>query len=81
MFPKHHTFRHIHKVSLENHLQNHRTPDSGSEGWGFESLPVYHSKNAASEKMQRFFFDFLAFYALHTGKSVSFRKFLSGGRH
>lgn len=59
MFPKHHTFRHIHKVSLENHLQNHRTPDSGSEGWGFESLPVYHSKNAASEKMQRFFFDFL----------------------
>ena len=37
MFPKHHTFRHIHKVSLENHLQNHRASDSGSEGWGFES--------------------------------------------
>ena len=36
-----------------------RASDSGSEGWGFESLPVYHSENAASEKMQRFFFGFL----------------------
>ena len=23
-----------------------RASDSGSEGWGFESLPVYHSKTA-----------------------------------
>ena len=52
-----------------------RASDSGSEGWGFESLPVYHSKNAASEKMQRFFFDFLAFYALHTGKTSVFVNF------
>ena len=52
-----------------------RASDSGSEGWGFESLPVYHSKNAASERCSVSFLTLWLFMPCTQGKASVFVNF------
>ena len=50
-----------------------RASDSGSEGWGFESLPVYHISRLTLIELDGNFFIILGF-TLNMGKNATFQE-------
>ena len=50
-----------------------RASDSGSEGWGFESLPVYHMSTLTLIELAWTFFIIILDFTLKRGKNATFR--------
>ena len=51
-----------------------RASDSGSEGWGFESLPVYHMSTLTLIELAWTFFIYILDFTLKRGKIATFRE-------
>ena len=51
-----------------------RASDSGSEGWGFESLPVYHMSTLTLIELAWTFFLIILGIAPKGGKNATFRE-------
>ena len=49
-----------------------RASDSGSEGWGFESLPVYHNRYRNGYKRVRYGFFFIPIFTPKQGDFPNF---------
>ena len=66
-----------------------RASDSGSEGWGFESLPVYHMSTLTLIELAWTFFLIILDIAPKGGKNATFREItrkvaffvIQGGRY
>ena len=50
-----------------------RASDSGSEGWGFESLPAYHMSTLTLIELAWTFFIYILDFTLKMGKIATFR--------
>ena len=51
-----------------------RASDSGSEGWGFESLPAYHMSTLTLIELAWTFFIIILDFAPKRGKNATFRE-------
>ena len=51
-----------------------RASDSGSEGWGFESLPVYHMSTLTLIELAWTFFIIILDFTHKRGKNATFRE-------
>ena len=51
-----------------------RAADSGSEGWGCESLPAYHMSTLTLIELAWTFFIYILDFTLKMGKNATFRE-------